>query len=336
LMNSLCDPSHEAPSPACRGSWTPIARAASDRPSSPARAIVACPPAASDLSSSTADCRRLCVAPLPSTKRDPASLSDRVRWCFGRPSSRAPQPRSHRTPRPSPRPPRSTADPARSERNEGLHTGCGGVIRRSSKRHRRWLPRQESPNQSMLPKSRTRFTCFWGSPNANLASRISDRDRGSRKLPLTSPLSVRPPTPSPPRSRPPGASSRRRRQRGSRRARSDGHLLGTPALRKSSNIASTSARSFGSLLIAVQVARACAAEKVGLSASPARTAERASSNRPVRAWAAVNKVQPLRVQSLFVTWRHGGGQFGVQRVREARDDFILHLEQIGERAIEPL
>src|SRR5208337_1471084 len=164
LMNSLCDPSHEAPSPACRGSWTPIARAASDRPSSPARAIVACPPAASDLSSSTADCRRLCVAPLPSTKRDPASLSDRVRWCFGRPSSRAPQPRSHRTPRPSPRPPRSTADPARSERNEGLHTGCGGVIRRSSKRHRRWLPRQESPNQSMLPKSRTRFTCFWGSP----------------------------------------------------------------------------------------------------------------------------------------------------------------------------
>src|SRR5271166_4541072 len=67
-------------------------------------------------------------------------------------------------PPPSPRPPRSTADPARSERNEGLHTGCGGVIRRSSKRHRRWLPRQESPNQSMLPKSRTRFTCFWGSP----------------------------------------------------------------------------------------------------------------------------------------------------------------------------
>ncbi len=97
--------------------------------------------------------------------------------------------------------------------------------------------------------------------NVNLASRISDRDRGSRKLPLTSPLSVQPPTPSPPRSRPPGASSRRRRQRGSRRARSDGHLLGTPALRKSSNIASTSARSFGSLLIAVQVARACAAEK---------------------------------------------------------------------------
>jgi hypothetical protein len=27
---------------------------------------------------------------------------------------------------------------------------------------------------------------------------------------------------------------------------------------------------------------------------------------------------------------------GIQRVREARDDFVLHVEQIGERLVEPL
>ena len=32
----------------------------------------------------------------------------------------------------------------------------------------------------------------------------------------------------------------------------------------------------------------------------------------------------------------GGGELGVQRVRQARDDFVLHVEKIGQGLIEPL
>ena len=34
--------------------------------------------------------------------------------------------------------------------------------------------------------------------------------------------------------------------------------------------------------------------------------------------------------------RLGGGKLGVERVRQAGDDFVLHVEEIGERLIEPL
>ena len=40
--------------------------------------------------------------------------------------------------------------------------------------------------------------------------------------------------------------------------------------------------------------------------------------------------------SLFGSSRLGGDEFGVQRAREARDDFVLHVEEIGKRLIEPL
>ena len=48
------------------------------------------------------------------------------------------------------------------------------------------------------------------------------------------------------------------------------------------------------------------------------------------------KVHRVGVWSLFRASRLGGGELGVQRVREAGDDFVLHVEEIGERLIEPL
>src|SRR6202167_4975847 len=71
------------------------------------------------------------------------------------------------TPPPSPPRPRSIAGLARQARNEQLHTGCGGVIRRSSKRYRRWPCRQESRKQPQSVKAKTRFNCFWASPKRN-------------------------------------------------------------------------------------------------------------------------------------------------------------------------
>ena len=38
----------------------------------------------------------------------------------------------------------------------------------------------------------------------------------------------------------------------------------------------------------------------------------------------------------FRASRLGGDELGVQRARQARDDFVLHVEEIGERLVEPL
>ena len=48
------------------------------------------------------------------------------------------------------------------------------------------------------------------------------------------------------------------------------------------------------------------------------------------------EVHRVRVRSLFRASGLGGGELGVQRVRQARDDFVLHVEDIGERLVEAL
>src|SRR5208283_4561265 len=48
------------------------------------------------------------------------------------------------------------------------------------------------------------------------------------------------------------------------------------------------------------------------------------------------EVHRVRVRGLFRASRLGGGELGVERARQPRDDFVLHLEEIGERFIEPL
>src|SRR3984885_7167080 len=98
--------------------------------------------------------------------RGPASPSGRVRSYFGRASLRARLRRSRRSPPPSPPRPRSIAGLARQARNQQLHTGCGGVIRLSSRRYRRWPRRQESRKQSKSVQLKTRFNSFWASPYA--------------------------------------------------------------------------------------------------------------------------------------------------------------------------
>src|SRR5271168_5158727 len=64
---------------------------------------------------------------------------------------------------------------ARQARNEQLHTGCGGVIRRSSTEYRRWPCRQESCKQPQSVKAKTRFNCFWASPNHRRATWVCER-----------------------------------------------------------------------------------------------------------------------------------------------------------------
>ena len=48
------------------------------------------------------------------------------------------------------------------------------------------------------------------------------------------------------------------------------------------------------------------------------------------------EVHRVGVRSLFRASRLGGDELGVQRARQARDDFVLHVEEIGERLVEPL
>ena len=48
------------------------------------------------------------------------------------------------------------------------------------------------------------------------------------------------------------------------------------------------------------------------------------------------EVHRVGVRGLFRAPRLGGDELGVQRVRQARDDFVLHVEEIGERLVEPL
>jgi hypothetical protein len=68
-----------------------------------------------------------------------------------------------------------------------------------------------------------------------------------------------------------------------------GHCSGTPALPIPWRRGSSWARYVGSSLIAVQAAWARETVKAGLSARPALTAERASSNRPRCPRAAANR-----------------------------------------------
>jgi hypothetical protein len=63
----------------------------------------------------------------------------------------------------------------------------------------------------------------------------------------------------------------------------------------------------------------------------------------VRGSAFIVPSQPLKIKvhrvggrRLFRASRLGGGELGVQRVCQARDDIILHVEEIGERLVEPL
>ena len=48
------------------------------------------------------------------------------------------------------------------------------------------------------------------------------------------------------------------------------------------------------------------------------------------------EVHRVGVRRLFRPPRLGGDELGVQRACETRDDFVLHVEEIGERLVEPL
>ncbi len=48
------------------------------------------------------------------------------------------------------------------------------------------------------------------------------------------------------------------------------------------------------------------------------------------------EVHRVGVWSLFRAPRLGGEELRVERVRQARDDFVLHVEEVGQRLIEPL
>ena len=48
------------------------------------------------------------------------------------------------------------------------------------------------------------------------------------------------------------------------------------------------------------------------------------------------EVHRVGVRGLFRASRLGGDELGVQRACQARDDFVLHVEEIGERLVEPL
>src|SRR5208337_2599400 len=48
------------------------------------------------------------------------------------------------------------------------------------------------------------------------------------------------------------------------------------------------------------------------------------------------EVHRVGVRSLFRASRLGGGELCVQRARQARDDFVLHVEEICKRLVEPL
>ena len=48
------------------------------------------------------------------------------------------------------------------------------------------------------------------------------------------------------------------------------------------------------------------------------------------------EVHRVGVRRLFRASRLGGDELGVERARQPRDDFVLHVEEIGERLVEPL
>src|ERR1700722_1415914 len=69
----------------------------------------------------------------------------------------------------------------------------------------------------------------------------------------------------------------------------------------------------------------------------------ASLRNVVGGYTPIEPSQTLKIEvhrvggwSPFRASSFGGVELGVQRVRQARDDFVLHVEEIGERLIEPL
>ena len=75
-----------------------------------------------------------------------------------------------------------------------------------------------------------------------------------------------------------------------------------------------------------------------------RAIEKASRLREiVRAPTLVEPSQTLKIEvhrvgvrGLLRPSRLGGDKLGVERARQPRDDFVLHVEEIGERLVEPL
>ena len=71
--------------------------------------------------------------------------------------------------------------------------------------------------------------------------------------------------------------------------------------------------------------------------------EAARLRNTVRGHALVEPGHTLKIEvhrvggwRLFRSSRLGCDEFGVERVRETGNDFVLHVEEIGERLIEPL
>jgi hypothetical protein len=48
------------------------------------------------------------------------------------------------------------------------------------------------------------------------------------------------------------------------------------------------------------------------------------------------EVHRVGIRDLLRPSRFGGDELGIQRARQARDDFVLHVEEIGEGLVEPL
>ena len=90
------------------------------------------------------------------------------------------------------------------------------------------------------------------------------------------------------------------------------------------------------------------ADSVSASTLPGSANERAieiatRSREVVRGLTLVEPSQTLKIEvhrvgvrSLFRAASLGGGELRVERIRQTRDDFVLHVEEIGERLVEPL
>ena len=99
-------------------------------------------------------------------------------------------------------------------------------------------------------------------------------------------------------------------------------------------------------ICALESVHACRTNKrvdiVGIDGE--RAIEKASRLRDtVRGAALIEPSQTLKIEihrvggrRLFRASRLGGGELGLQRASQARDDFVLHVEEIGKRLVEPL
>ena len=92
--------------------------------------------------------------------------------------------------------------------------------------------------------------------------------------------------------------------------------------------------------------RACRSNKrldiVGIGGE--RAIEKAARLRHIlRGYTLIEPSQTLKIKvhrvggrGLFRASRLGGDELSIQRVRQARDDFVLHVEEIGQGLVEPL